>query len=77
MSLHMFADASEDAYGAVVYQKSEYQDGSSSVCLVASKSKVAPLQSINIPRLELMGAVLGYRLAQTIVSVMNIEKRVL
>ena len=44
------------------------------MCLVASKSKVAPLQSISIPRLELMGAVLGYRLAQTIVSVMNIEK---
>ena len=65
MSLHVFTDASEDAYGAVVYQKSEYQDGSSSVCLVASKSKVAPLQSISIPRLELMGAVLGTRLAQT------------
>ena len=74
MSLHVFADASEDAYGAVVYQKSEYQDGSSSVYLVASKSKVAPLQSISIPRLELMGAVLGYRLVQTIASVMNIEK---
>ena len=53
MSLHEFNDASEHAYGAVVYQKSEYQDGSSSVCLVVSKSKVAPLQSISI-RLELM-----------------------
>ena len=37
------------------------------MCLVASKSKVAPLQSISIPHLELMGAVLGTRLAQTIV----------
>ena len=74
MSLYVFADASEDAYGAVVYRKSEYQDGSSSVCLVASNLKVAPLQSISILCLELMGAVLGYRLAQTIVSVMNIEK---
>ena len=33
VSLHVFSDASENAYGAVVYQKSEYQDGSSSVCL--------------------------------------------
>ena len=74
MSLHAFIDASEHAYGAVVYQKSEYQDGSSSVCLVASKSKVAPLQSISIPRLELMGAVLGTRLAQTIATVMKVEK---
>ena len=52
MSLHVFAGASENAYRAVVYQKSEYQDRSSSVCLIASKSKVAPLQSISIPHLE-------------------------
>lgn len=74
VSLHVFADASEEAYGAVVYQKTEYQDGTSSVCLVASKSKVAPLQSMSIPRLELMGAVLGNKLAQTIASVLVIEK---
>ena len=74
VSLHVFADASEEAYGAVVYQKTEYQDGTSSVCLVASKSKVAPLQSMSIPRLELMGAVLGNKLAQTIASVLAIEK---
>ena len=74
VSLHVFADASEEAYGAVVYQKTEYQDGTSSVCLVASKSKVAPLQSMSIPRLELMGAVLGNKLAQTIMSVLAIEK---
>ena len=46
----------------------------SSVCLVASKSKVAPLQSMSIPRLELMVAVLGNKLAQTIISVLAIEK---
>ena len=42
MPLHVFTNVSEDAYGAVVYQKSEYQDGSLSMSLVASKSKVAP-----------------------------------
>ena len=74
VSLHVFADASEEAYGAVVYQKTEYQNGTTSVCLVASKSKVAPLQSVSIPRLELMGAVLGSKLAQTIASVLTVEK---
>ena len=44
------------------------------VCLVTSKSKVAPLQSVSIPRLELMGAVLGSKLAQTIASVLTVEK---
>ena len=74
VSLHVFADACEEAYGAAVYQKTEYQDGTSSVCLVASKPKVAPLQSMSIPHLELMGAVLGNKLAQTIASVLAIEK---
>ena len=74
VSLHVFADASEEAYGAVVYQKIEYQDVTSSVCLVASKSKVAPLQSMSISRLELMGAVLESELAQTIANPLTIEK---
>jgi len=71
--LHTFVDASQEAYGAVVYIKVEYQDGSTSVRLVASKTKVAPLQSISIPRLELMGAVLGSRLAKSVVNALSME----
>ena len=67
----MFVDASQDAYGAVVYEKVEHQNGNPLICLVASKTKVAPLQSISIPRLELMGAVLGNKLAETIVCFDN------
>ena len=74
MCLHVFVDASQDAYGAVVYEKVEYQNETSSIRLVASKTKVAPLQSLSIPRLELMGAVLGNKLAQTIVNVLTISK---
>ena len=73
--LHTFVDASQEAYGAAVYIKVEYQDESSSVCLVASKTKVAPLHSISIPRLELMGAVLGNRLANSVVNALSMETK--
>ena len=71
--LHTFVDASQEAYGAAVYIKVEYQDESSSVRLVASKTKVAPLHSISIPRLELMSAVLGNRLANSVVNALSME----
>jgi hypothetical protein len=38
-----FADASKDAYDAVVYIRHEYENGAVTCRLVASKSKVAPL----------------------------------
>lgn len=59
ISIHVFVDASEMAYGAVVYLRTEYKDGKVSTSFVISK---ALLQSTSIPRLELMGAVLGKRI---------------
>ena len=40
---------------------------------MASKTKVAPLHSISIPRLELMGAILGNRLANSVVNALSTE----
>ena len=74
MSLHVFVDASQEAYGAVVYSRIEYGDRVVSIRLITSKSKVAPLQSISIPRLELMGASLGNKLAQSVLNVLEIKK---
>jgi len=52
--LHVFCDASELGYGAVAYLKS-----AESCTLVMAKTRLAPLKSTSIPRLELTAAVLG------------------
>ena len=50
-TLHTFVDASQDAYGAVVYIRAVYKSGS-----VVSKTRVAPFGTTSISRLELMAA---------------------
>ena len=59
-----FVDASQQAYGAAVYMRCEYHNAAITSGLIAAKSKVAPLTPMTVPRLELMGAILGLRLTQ-------------
>lgn len=63
----LFVDASQSAYGAVAY----LSDGGSSTFLF-SKSRVTPLKSdkkmLTIPQAELMAAVIGTRVAFSILS---------
>ena len=73
--LHVFVDASQDAYRAVVYMRIEYDDRRTSVSFVISKTKVTPLQVTSIPHLELMGAVIGKRLALSVAGTLNVEKQ--
>ena len=49
-----------------MYMRSEYEDQTVSVNFVASKTRVSPFQSISIPRLELLGAIVGTRLTQAV-----------
>ena len=72
-SVITFVDASLKAYGAVAYLHCEYEDTSVSCRLISSKTKVAPLKPISVPRLELMAAVLGLRLTQRIVSILEVS----
>ena len=65
--LHVFADASKDAYGAVAYLVWTTPYGFH-VSLVSAKARVAPLRHTTIPRLELMAALIASRLAHTIVE---------
>ena len=64
--IHGFSDASEKAYSAVVYLKTEYPNGKVEVVLIASKTRVAPISKQTIPRPELLGALILARLVKTI-----------
>ena len=61
-----------EAYGCAVYIRHEYKSHEVICRLVTSKSKVAPLTPMTVPKLELMGAVLGLRLAQSVIVVLSI-----
>jgi hypothetical protein len=74
MKLHVFADASAEAYGAVVYTRCVYESKHVSCHFVSAKTRVAPLISTSIPRLELMAAVLALRLGISAANALEIEK---
>ncbi|XP_062713769.1 uncharacterized protein LOC134290616 [Aedes albopictus] len=73
--LHGFADASSVAYGACVYVRSLFSNGSAKLKLVTSKSKVAPLHELSTPRKELCAALLLTRLVEKVVHVLQMEFR--
>ena len=61
--LHTFTDASMSAIAAIVYVRTTEADGSSTSRYVISKTKVAPIKQLSIPKLELEAATLGAELA--------------
>lgn len=63
-----FADASIKGYGGVVYSRVVYPCGEVKVNLICGKSKVAPVKSQSICRLELLGSLLLSQLVQTVVD---------
>ncbi|XP_058817515.1 uncharacterized protein LOC131680822 [Topomyia yanbarensis] len=73
IQLHTFCDASEVAFGACVYARSVDPQGNVRVQLLASKSRVAPLKRVTLPRLELCAAVIGAQLHAHIVQALQLE----
>ncbi|XP_064637173.1 uncharacterized protein LOC135493627 [Lineus longissimus] len=72
IQIHAFGDASQDAYGAVIYMRTVYSSGRVAVRLVESKSNVAPPVSTSIPRLEMMAAIINLQLTQSILPVLGV-----
>ena len=65
VQLHVFVDASENGYAAVVYLRFQ-EHGIIECAFVTAKTRVAPLKYVSIPRLELQAAVIGARLAKDV-----------
>ncbi|XP_036347998.1 uncharacterized protein LOC118757389, partial [Rhagoletis pomonella] len=63
VELHAFCDGSSSAYAAAVYLRLHYSKKDIYTHLVAAKSRVTPIGSLTIPRVELCGAVLALDLS--------------
>lgn len=75
IDLHIFADASERAYGTVAYLRAESKDGQVEVSFLAARSRVAPKKQQTMPRLELCAALTAAQLASLLQSELTVTIR--
>ena len=72
IQLHIFCDASEKAYGCCAYLR-VVEGTSVSVNLILTKARVAPLKTVTLPRLELLGTLLGSRVLKFLISELHLS----
>ncbi|GFV92480.1 uncharacterized protein TNCV_3950901 [Trichonephila clavipes] len=73
LSIHTFVDASKTAYAACIFLRSESNTGSVTVQLLQVRSRITPMKTITIPRLELMAATIGARLFSSVKHALKIS----
>ena len=73
VQIHGFGDASPKAYGSCVYIVCLYKNQPVFSKLVISRARVAPLKSVSLPRLELLGALLCARLVKFVKKALRLS----
>ncbi|GBN00606.1 hypothetical protein AVEN_167529-1 [Araneus ventricosus] len=74
--IHCFSDASKTAYGTILYLRFVTRNNEIETSFICSKSRVAPLKSLTLPRLELTAALLSARLAKQVSSCLKFEANI-
>lgn len=75
IQIHGFCDASMKAYGATIYIRTvNYRTNNINSGLLVSKSRVAPLKTLSIPRLELCAAELLSKLVANVLSTCGLHQ---
>ncbi|XP_037826677.1 uncharacterized protein LOC119614634 [Lucilia sericata] len=72
VQFHGFCDASEKAYAAALYIRIS-TNSSVQTSLISSKTKVAPIKTLSIPRLELCGALLLAEMIEILIPSLDVE----
>ena len=70
--LHLFTDASEEAYAACIYLQCFDENNFSNRFLIG-KTRVSPTKKMSLPRLELMGCLLGAKLIHQVLDAISPE----
>lgn len=73
IEIHCFSDASELAYGSCIYARSINSLGEIVVRLICAKSRVAPIKTVSLARLELCAALLSTQLSQNVISAIKLK----
>ncbi|XP_021324376.1 uncharacterized protein [Danio rerio] len=70
--LHIFCDASAEAYGSVAYLRTEHQ-GQIELAFIHARSRVSPKRQQSVPRLELCAALTGAQLAKLLHNELSLK----
>ena len=70
--LHLFCDASKDAYAEACFLRTKCND-EIHVQLIQAKSRVSPINKTSIPRLDLLAATIGTRLLILVRKNLDVE----